>query len=192
MSWKISNGKQLRIAISGKSGCGNTTVCKLLADKLNIGVVNFTFRNLSEETGLTLEQIIEKAKNDDWFDTQIDKRQVELALQKSCVLGSRLAVWMLKQADFKVYLTAAEHVRAKRIHKREGGSVEKIAAFTKMWDAEDSERYKKLYNIDNEDYAHVDLVIDTERYTPEQIVSLILEGLAQKKLIERSSGSADD
>ena len=88
MSWKISNGKQLRIAISGKSGCGNTTVCKLLADKLNIGVVNFTFRNLSEETGLTLEQIIEKAKNDDWFDTQIDKRQVELALQKSCVLGS--------------------------------------------------------------------------------------------------------
>ena len=70
--------------------------------------------------------------------------------------------------------------------------MEKIAAFTKMRDAEDSERYKKLYNIDNEDYAHVDLVIDTERYTPEQIVSLILEGLAQKKLIERSSGSADD
>ena len=191
MSWKISNGKQLRIAISGKSGCGNTTVCKLLADKLNIGVVNFTFRNLSEETGLTLEQIIEKAKNDDWFDTQIDKRQVELALQKSCVLGSRLAVWMLKQADLKVYLTAAEHVRAKRIHKREGGSVEKIAAFTKMRDAEDSERYKKLYNIDNNDYRHVDLVIDTERYTPEQIVSLILEGLAQKKLIEHSSGTDD-
>ena len=46
----IKNGK-LRIAISGKSGCGNTTVSNLLSKTLNIAMINYTFRSLSEETG---------------------------------------------------------------------------------------------------------------------------------------------
>ena len=41
--------KDLRIAISGKSGCGNTTVSGLLAQKLGIKLINYTFRQLAEE-----------------------------------------------------------------------------------------------------------------------------------------------
>ena len=120
MKWKIPEGKELRIAISGKSGCGNTTVSKLLAEKLDIAVINFTFRNLSCETGLSLPEIIEKAKTDDRFDQAIDSRQVELARKESCVLASRLAVWMLKEADLKVYLDADENALGGSLSARAG------------------------------------------------------------------------
>lgn len=186
MKWTIPAGKELRIAISGKSGCGNTTVSKLLAEKLGIALINFTFRNLSCETGLSLPEIIEKAKTDDSFDQAIDSRQVELARKESCVLASRLAVWMLKEADLKVYLDADENVRAQRIFKREGGDLQAIKDFTALRDAEDSGRYKRLYNIDNGDYSCADLLIDTSKYNPEEITDIILQELIKKGLIVSS------
>ena len=93
---------------------------------------------------------IEKAKTDDSFDQAIDSRQVELARKESCVLASRLAVWILKEADLKVYLDADENVRAQRIFKREGGDLQAIKDFTALRDAEDSGRYKRLYKVKSE------------------------------------------
>ncbi len=183
--YKIMSGKEVRVAISGKSGCGNTTVSTLLSEKLGVKLINYTFRQLALEKGLTLSQVIENAKTDDSYDIYVDSHQVELAKMESCVLGSRLAVWMLKEADLKVYLLASDQVRASRIFNREGGDIEQIKAFTAMRDSEDSRRYKKLYNIDNSDYSMVDLVIDTADKNPEQIVQLIIDELIKKGLIEK-------
>lgn len=165
----------LRIAISGKSGCGNTTVSSLLAKRLNITLINYTFRQLAVEKNMTLAEVIEAAKTDDFYDKYVDEHQIELASKTSCVLGSRLAIWMLKDADLKVYLYASEEIRAKRILQREGGDIEKIKEFTKMRDSEDTRRYKKLYNIDNNDYSFADLIIDTGKWTPDEIVEKIME-----------------
>lgn len=184
MIYKVQENKDLRIAISGKSGCGNTTVSKLLAETLELEMINFTFRSLSAETGLSLAEIIEKAKTDDSFDIAVDTRQVEMAQKKSCVLGSRLAIWMLKNADLKVFLLASDDVRAERIHNREGGDIEEIKAFTRMRDEQDSGRYKKLYNIDNNDYNFADLIIDTAKYTPDEIVKLIIDELITRKFVK--------
>ena len=175
--------KDLRIAISGKSGCGNTTVSGLLAQKLGIKLINYTFRQLAQEKGMTLKEVIDAAKNDDSFDKYVDKHQVELALEQPCVLGSRLAIWMLKEADLKVYLYASDETRAQRIFNREGGSLEEIKSFTAMRDREDTGRYKEFYGIDNNDYSFVDLFIDTGKYNPEQIVDLIIDELKKRKLI---------
>ena len=181
MSYKIKN--ELLVAISGKSGCGNTTVSTMLAEALKIKLINYTFRQLAAEKGLTLAQVIENAKTDDSYDQYVDNHQVELARAENCVLGSRLAIWMLKEADFKVYLFASDEVRAKRILEREGGDLEEIKNFTAMRDSEDSRRYKKLYNIDNNQYDFVDLFVDTSKYNPEEIVKLILDELKKKNLI---------
>ena len=176
--------KELRVAISGKSGCGNTTVSTLLSQTLGVTLINYTFRQLASEKGLTLAQVIENAKTDDSYDIYVDTHQVELAKKESCVLGSRLAIWMLKEADLKVYLYASDKTRAERVFNREGGDLEEIARFTAMRDSEDSRRYKKLYDIDNNKYDFADLIIDTALYTPEQIVELILSEIKKRGFID--------
>lgn len=175
--------KDIRIAISGKSGCGNTTISTLLSQKLGVKLINWTFRQLATEKGMTLAEVIENAKNDDSYDKEVDTRQVQMAKAESCVLGSRLAIWMLKEADLKIYLKLDDDIRAKRIFNREGGDIEEIKKFTSMRDNEDSRRYKELYNIDNNDYDFVDLIIDATA-TPDEIVNIILRKLESCKLIE--------
>lgn len=182
--------KELRIAVSGKSGCGNTTVSTLLAGRLGVRLINYTFRQLAAEKGLTLAQVIENAKTDDSYDVAVDSHQVELARAESCVLGSRLAIWMLKEADVKVYLIASDDTRARRILSREGGDFEQIKEFTSMRDREDSARYMKLYQIDNNEYEFADLKIDTDTRTPETIVGLILDYLEKKGLIEKNTSKS--
>ena len=45
------------MAISGKSGCGNTTVSRLVADRLGLIVINYTFKNLAQDKGMSFEEI---------------------------------------------------------------------------------------------------------------------------------------
>lgn len=183
--YSIPDGKEVRIAISGRSGCGNTTVSRILAETLDVSLVNYTFRSLAQELKLDLPEIIERAKTDFSFDRMVDTRQVELARRSSCVLGSRLAIWMLPEADLRVYLTATEETRSRRIMNREGGSLESIMAFTAMRDAEDRRRYRELYDIDTDEYSFADLVIDVERIGPDDIAKIILDKLAEKGLVVR-------
>jgi len=168
--------KDIKIAVSGRSGCGNTTVSRMTADSLGLRFINFTFRSLAQERGIDLKEILALAAQDDSWDKEIDKRQVALALEGGgCVLGSRLAIWMLKQADVKVYLEASPNVRAQRIVNREGGSLEEVAAFTAERDRQDHGRYLRIYGIDTDDYSFADLVINTDDITPQQIVDKIVE-----------------
>ena len=172
----------MRIAVSGKSGCGNTTVSTLLAKRLGYPMINFTFRQMAQERNMDFWDFCALANRDDNIDKELDRRQVEMAMaQENCILGSRLAIWMLKDADFKVYLLASDIERARRIAKREGGTHEERLAQTQDRDGHDTERYGRIYGIDNNDTSRADLVIDTEGKTPEQIVDLILAALPLQK-----------
>ena len=173
--------KDVKIAISGKSGCGNTTVSRLVADALELTFINFTFRSLAQEKGLSLKEILALAAKDDFWDREVDTRQVELARESGgCVLGSRLAIWMLPEADLKVFLTAASETRARRIQSREGGDLADIAEFTAARDKQDRERYLRIYQIDNDNYSLADLVIDTDNISPQEITERIIAVIKQK------------
>jgi cytidylate kinase len=175
--------KDIKIAISGRSGCGNTTVSKMIAEKLNLHFINFTFRSLAQERNLELKDILELAAKDDSIDREVDTRQVQLAREPGgCVLGSRLAIWMLKEADLKVYLDASPQTRAQRIVNREGGDLEEIAAFTSDRDKQDHGRYLRIYGIDTDDYSFADLILDTDNITPENITDMIIE--IAKKIVD--------
>jgi cytidylate kinase len=175
---KIATAK---IAISGKSGCGNTTVSHLVAESLGLRFINFTFRSLAEEKGLSLPEVLALAKQDDSWDKEVDSRQVGLAREEGgCVLGSRLAIWMLEEADLKVYLTAEAETRAARIVNREGGDLHEVAAFTAERDRQDRERYLRIYGIDNDAYTFADLIINTDVISPPEIAERIIQKIKQK------------
>ena len=175
------NIRDLKIAISGKSGCGNTTVSRMVADALKLRFINFTFRSLAQEKGLDLKEVLALAAKDDSWDREVDSRQVKLAREEGgCILGSRLAIWMLPEADLKVFLTARPETRAKRIQAREGGSLAEIEEFTTARDRQDRERYMRIYNIDNDDYSFADIVIDTDNIGPSEIVERIIAEMNRK------------
>ena len=164
----------IKIAISGKSGCGNSTVSRLVAERLGLRVINYTFHTMAEEMGIGFRELCELAEKDPKYDRHLDSKQVQLAEEGNCVLGSRLAIWMLESADLKVFLEAPVEVRARRIREREGGDYEDVLAETQERDRRDTERYKRLYDIDNNRYGFADLVLDVseiDQYrTAEEII----------------------
>src|SRR5574344_3110099 len=147
-------------------------------------MVNFTFRQMAQERGVDFWTFCRMAEDDYEIDRELDRRQVEMAMeQKDCILASRLAIWMLKEADLKVYLTATAETRAKRVYTREGGSLEERYKETVRRDENDTNRYKTIYGIDNTKPEKVaDLIIATDQKTPEEIVSLIIEEGRKKTL----------
>lgn len=166
----------MKIAISGKSGCGNSTVSKLIAEKLNLKFINYTFRIMAEEKGMDFEKMCILAETDYSYDRSLDQKQKELASEGNCVTGSRLAIWLLEDADIKVFLDAPVKVRAERIHKREEGNFEEVLKKTIDRDKRDTERYKAIYEIDNNKYKEVsDIVIDTTKYIPAAIADIIVK-----------------
>jgi CMP/dCMP kinase len=171
---------ELKIAISGKSGCGNSTVSCLVAERMGLVLINYTFKSIAEELGVSFAEVCRRAEEDTSYDYQVDNRQVELANKSPCVLGSRLAVWLLKSADLTVYLEAEPATRAGRIQKREGGILDDVLEKTVERDRRDQSRYVNLYDIDINTYDFVDLVIDTNHKTPEQIAEIVI-GKAREK-----------
>ena len=81
-----------------------------------------------------------------------------------------------------MYLTASPEVRAKRIANREGVSFEQAYKDMMERDKKDTERYIKLYGINNTRYDFADVVIDTDKFDQFGVVEKILEEL-KKKLV---------
>lgn len=169
------------IAISGKSGCGNSTVSRLVSERLGRRLVNYTFHTMAEEMGIPFVKLLEMASADSSFDRTLDERQVEMAHQEDCVIASRLSIWLVRDASLRVYLHASSEVRAERIRKREGGESQEVLAFTKRRDELDRERYLSLYGIDNDRYDFADLVINTERMTPERIADVVVAAIGGRQ-----------
>lgn len=173
----------MRIAISGQSGCGNTTISTMVSQQLGIPVVNYTFRNLAKEKGVDFSTICHMAQQDDDIDRQLDERQIRLAMAyKDCILASRLAIWLLKDADLKVYLRARVEERARRIQQREGGTFDQRLKETIERDRRDSERYLRIYGINNADpTGTADLILDTDGMQPEEVAALIVDEVRKRQ-----------
>jgi CMP/dCMP kinase len=168
---------ELRVAISGKSGCGNSTVSRLVADRLGLPMINYTFKDLARDNGMTFEEVCRKAEEGPEFDYLIDRMQVEMAEKGPCVLGSRLAIWLLRDTAFTVYLDAPPEIRAARISMREdiphGVSLERMLARDKR----DRERYLRLYEWDVDDHAFARLTIDTGSLDPNAVADRIVKAV---------------
>jgi cytidylate kinase len=175
---------RLTVAISGKSGCGNTTVSNLVADKLGLRHINYTFHSIARECGLTFEEIMEKAETDSHYDLYLDKKQVQLAHDGNCVLGSRLAIWLLKHAELKVYLAASLSTRAERVARREKKDLALAYRETDERDSKDHNRFYRLYGIDNNIYDFADLIVDTEKGNQHFVTETIINYIRDRGLLK--------
>ena len=168
------------LTISGNSGSGNTSTSRLLAQKMGLRLVHYTFRDYAQEHQIGFATVRKMAREQPDIDRYIDERQVELARRGNCIVASRLAIWLVRPADFSVYLYAPLSVRSRRIHQREHTGYLHTLCATFMRDRDDTRRYRRKYNINTKVYDFVDIVVDTRVYSVKQIVELIAEGVKEK------------
>jgi CMP/dCMP kinase len=143
---------------------------------LDLKVVNYTFRDLAADIGVSFEEIHDRSQQNRTFDYLTDLNQIRLSLQPKVVVGSRLAAWLVN-ADLRVWLQASLEERAKRIFRREVGkglTYESVLYRTLQRDEQNRKRYLQLYGLDSNDRSDFDIIINTEKLTAEQVSSLII------------------
>ncbi len=166
----------MKIAISGHSGCGNSTATRNVGEALGLAIVNYTFRDLAQELGMSFDELHVQAPENAIFDYLTDLKLIRAALQDKIVVGTRLASWLM-DADLRIWLHAPLEDRAGRINKRESekhSGYEAVLYKTLKRDQQNRTRYLKLYGIDINDHSDFDVTINTGLLTAEQVSGLIV------------------
>lgn len=152
------------------SGCGATTVSRLVGEKLKIKNINCTFKNLAADKKLDFNYVQSNALKKG-FDFELDSKIIKMA-RGDFVLASRLACW-LSDYNLSVWLEAGVETRSRRIAEREKASFEKVLNETIKRDEQNIERYKKLYGINILDHSFVDVIINVETFSASQAAEFI-------------------
>jgi cytidylate kinase len=172
----------LFITVSGPPGCGATTVCEGLSTVLDCGYVSGgdIFRQLADDRGLSLSQLIAKTDETDEIDRALDQRLRTIAEKwgasnKAFVLESRLAGWLAgNRADLRVWLDAPNEVRVDRTRDRA-----EMEAEMRVREVSEAGRYRSYYGIDINDRSFYDLAINTARWSPEATLQMILSAVEE-------------
>lgn len=170
------------IAISGLHGAGRSTQARMLASEFNLRHVSAGsfFREYCREKGISLTEAAERLKDDPKLDNYIDSRTKEEARRGSVVLEGDLAAWMAGElADVKIFLTAPDDVRFKRLAERERRPIEEVSEETRRRESGDRLRYKLFYGIDFEDLSIYDIILNTGKL-PADSVFRVLKTLVEE------------
>jgi len=171
----------MRIAISGLTGVGKTTVAEIVAKKLKVAHITFSMKFMAEKMNISLIELQELAKKDHNIDKKFDEIQLkEMEDKKNFVISTWLGPWLAKP-EISIWLTTENSQRFARVSKRENVSFEEAKKYVLKKDEQNMERYMNIYNIDITDHSMFDLELDTTDLTPEQVADIIIKEYKNKK-----------
>ncbi len=162
----------LRICISGLSCSGKTTLGHAIAKDLNImhitkhGLDSYEKPKREGKFGLTE---MAKKEHADLFDSEV----VSLAESNDCVVTTWLGPWMIKDATARIWLSASFEARAARYAAQKNVGIEEAKAFIKQKDELTVNDFKETYKIDVRDHSFFDMMLNSERLSMQEEVSVI-------------------
>lgn len=171
------------ICVSGMTSCGKNTVGEHVAKALGLRVVNPTFKDLAAAEGISLLDFQKKAAESigGEIDRKFDDELRRQASAGNCVITTWLAPWMVKDANFRVWLSASEEVRARRLAGREHISEKDALMHIKKRDAGNIARYQKVYGIDITKHGEFDLILNVDKIDAEKAAEKILDAIKKKR-----------
>jgi cytidylate kinase len=189
--------QKIVICIAGMTGCGKSTIAKRLAKKYGLRYFSGggALKALAIAAGYkpggrgwweTEEgtRFLRQRMTDPQFDRRVDEGLIKEAERGNVVLDSWTMPWLLKEG-FKVWLEASPSVRAGRIAKRDGISLERAFNALKEKDEKTKTIYKNLYGFDlGEDFSPFDVILDSDELGVEEVfqtLCLVIERLLLKR-----------
>jgi cytidylate kinase len=165
----------MKISISGLTGVGKTTTAEHISKILGIPQIAFSMKDEAKARGMTIVELQNIAAVDKNLDLDFDKRQIEeMKKHPDFVTSTWLGPWFAN-ADINVWLYASDEIRAQRVAKRDGLDYENAVNMMRMKDAQNKERYLKLYNINIADVNKFHVCVNTGILPPEQVARVVLE-----------------
>jgi cytidylate kinase len=178
----MGENKGIKIAISGLTASGKSTLAKNLADYFNIKKYSAgeIFRNYARERGLDIEKLSLEAEEK--LDKIADEETKRICnFEDNFVIEGRLTIYFC-ETSFKIYIYADKEIRAKRLALRENLNFEEALKRLEERDSYDLDRYKKIYKI--EDYERemkkiANLIIDSSNLSIEEVFNISLSKLKE-------------
>jgi len=184
--------KRIVICISGLAATGKSTLAKRLAGSLNLRYVSGGdgLKMLAVERGYRpggrewwetedgMRFLEERMRNPE-FDKLVDQKLIELAKAGDVVIDSWVLPWLYR-GGFNIWLKAKTEVRAERMARRSGISVEEARRLLEKRDSESIELYKELYGIEvGRDFEPFHLVLDTSDLDESAVYRIVLQAVKE-------------
>lgn len=167
---------KLTITLSGFHGTGKSTYARIIAKNFNLRHVSAggLFRQIAREKELSVSELSRLSSKNHDVDQLIDERTKEEALKRNVILDGLLAGWMVGDvADLKIFLTAPDNMRFRRIARREHISYTEARQATLYRERLERRRFKKVYGINIDDTSIYDLIFNTGLLTVKANIEVI-------------------
>jgi cytidylate kinase len=172
------------IVISGRPGAGKTTLAKHIAERYKLRYISAgeMFREISKQHGfeprgkpfLDFHERLERDKAlSRKIDKEIDQKIIRKAKLGNVVVEGWLAAHLIKHADLKVFLNISPETAARRIAEREASNAKPELQITKRREHSFARRARIEYSIDINDVSNFDIVLNTERFSPDETMLII-------------------
>lgn len=171
------------IVFNGDLGSGKSTVSIEIAKRLGLRRVSVgdLYRQMAQERQMTALQLNLHAELDQAVDGYVDQLQRDIAASgESLVMDSRLA-WHFFTDALKVHMITEPTEAARRVLARPSGPAESYTSLeeakAKLRERSESERGRFIvrYGVDKARLRNYDLICDTTRANPEQVIAHIID-----------------
>lgn len=156
-----------------------------MADRLALELVpgGEVFRALAVERNMSLPEFGLYVAEHPEVDVELDTRLARWARDGGAVIESRLAGWIARNeglAAVLVWIDCDPRIRAKRVARREGVSLERALADNDERQRVERGRYLVLYGVDLADLSIYDLVLDSGELRPPALADRIVDAAEER------------